>query len=225
MMAIKKNIFITALLAVGFNAYSQGRIMEYLDPNFQNSSLLYSKRPLTETPFLILEFSPGEVTLRSKSKTVQNVEIQYDIEKQHVLIRMGEEMGILDNKLVESFKMTLPGQKSPTVYVAKSFNGGIAYFEVLSDGDIKALKKSDKKKRSTEQATSTGYNDGAKQSEFIKTESYYLFLSADQLVPIKISKKSILAALNNPKYEECGKTLNLKLNSVPDLITLLNDCK
>jgi hypothetical protein len=224
-MAINKTIFILAFLTISLRAYGQGgQIMEYLDPNFQNSTLLYAKRPLTDTPYLILEFSPGEVVMND-GKVVKNVELLLDIEKQQALIKTGDDMGIVNNKYVQSLKLTMPGKAEPTLFIARSQNGAIAYFEVLYDGNIKVLKRSDKKKRSVDQVTSTGYNsDGPKPSRFMKSESFYL-LMADQLTPVKLSKKSILAALKEANYETCAKSLDLKLNSVSDLIILLNDCK
>jgi len=166
----------------------------------------------------------GNIKMKD-GKMLKDIDVKLDINQQLLLIKTGEDMGIVNAKLVDSFEVMLPGETSKSIFIAKSFEDNLHFYQLLYDGDIKLLRKFEKRRRTKEQYTSTGYNtDGPKPPTFIKSEVYYLLIS-DQVNQIRLSKKSILSTLNNPKYEACAKALDLRLNKIVDLSILLKDCK
>jgi len=206
-------------------AFGQRNAMEILDPQYQNSSLLYAKTTPNDNPFLVNDFLPADIVMFNK-QAIPNVEIKYDIERQLLFANAGGRFVILDNKMINSFSVQLPGTDGKSNFVKMKEDDKEAYFEVLAEGsEVKLLKKTVKTRQNKTQANSTGYNDeGSQPSRYRRNEFYYLQMH-DSLHPVRLNGKSILKTLNATKYDDCAKNLELRLNQLQDIIILVKECK
>ncbi len=221
-------VFVFALLTVHVafaqHGPSPANIQEVLDPQFQNSSLLYAKAAPNDNPFLINEFLPVDIAMKNE-KTLKGVKVKYDIERQILFAEDNGRYVILSTNLIKSFDMKLPNTDEPSRFINMTDGDKEIFFEVVADGDIKLLKKTTKVRQRKTEVNSTGYNDeGARPSAYRKNESYYL-LKADGLHLVRLTNKSILKTLGSERYNECAKMYELKLSQVNDIKTLLRDCK
>lgn len=206
-------------------AYGQrGNLMDILDPQYQNSSLLYAKSSPNDNPFLVNEFLIADIIMFNK-QVIKDVEMKYDIENQLLYANNGGRFVILNNKMINSFDVQLPGAENRSTFVRMKEDSKDVYFELLADGEAKFLKKSVKTRQNKTEANSTGYNDeGAKPSRYRMNEFYYLLMQ-DGMHQVRLNGKSILKTLRSSRYEDCAKALELRLNQLQDIIILIKDCK
>lgn len=203
---------------------SPANIQEVLDPQFQNSSLLYAKAAPNDNPFLINEFLPVDIAMKNE-KTLKNVKVKYDIERQILFAEDHGRYVILSTNLIKSFDMKLPDASEVSRFINMIDDGKEFFYEVVADGDIKLLKKTTKVRQRKTEVNSTGYNDeGARPSAYRTNESYYL-LKADGLHQVRLTNKSILKTIGSDRYNECAKNYDLKLSQINDIKILLRDCK
>jgi hypothetical protein len=213
------------LMVLSHAAFGQhGNIMEILDPQYQNSSLLYAKTSPNDNPFLVNEFLSADIVMFNK-QVIKDVGMKYDIENQLLYANTNGRFVILNNKMINSFDVQLPGAESKSTFVKMKEGDKDVYFELLADGQAKLLKKTVKTRQNKVEANSTGYNDeGTRPSRFRQNEFYYL-LTEDGMHQVRLNGKSILKTLSSSRYEDCAKALELKLNQLQDIIILVKECK
>jgi hypothetical protein len=200
-----------------------GNLMQILDPNYMNSSLLYAKAAPNDNPFLVNDFLPADITLKD-NKTIRGIPLKYDVESQLVVASDNGRLLVLDNKVIESFVLKLPGDKGLSTFIRINDGEKDIFFDLLAFSRVKLLKKITKSKQRRTEVNSTGYNDdGKRPSAFKQVESYYLLMD-DGLHMVKLSRKSIIRALGNSKYEDCAQRLQLNLSELEDVKTLIREC-
>ena len=162
-------------LMLSHAAFGQrGNIMEMLDPQYQNSSLLYAKTSPNDNPFLINEFLHADIVTFNK-QVIKDVEMKYDVENQLLYANTGGRLVILNNKMINSFDVQLPGTESKSTFLKMKEGEKDVYFELLADGDSKFLKKTVKTRQNKTEVNSTGYNEeGARPSRYQQNEFYNL---------------------------------------------------
>src|ERR1700750_3091529 len=108
-MKVTKIFFHAILISMALNhaAFGQRNAMEILDPQYQNSSLLYAKTTPNDNPFLVNDFLPADIVMFNK-QTIPPVDVKYDIENQRLFASSAGRFVILDNKMISSFSMQLP---------------------------------------------------------------------------------------------------------------------
>lgn len=223
---ISKIIFhaIAISMALQHAAFGQRNAMEILDPQYQNSALLYAKTTPNDNPFFLNDFLPADIVMFNK-QVISNVDVKYDIEHQLLFASTAGKFVILDNKMITSFSVQLPDADGKSNFVKMKEDDKDVYFEVLAEGEVTLLKKTVKTRQNKTEANSTGYNDeGSRPSRYRRNEFYYLQMQ-DGLHLIHLNGKSILKTLNASKYNDCAKNLELRLNQLQDIIILVKECK
>lgn len=205
--------FVSMSLAHVVFAQRVTNVMEVLDPNYQNSSLLYANTSPNDNPFLANEFKKANI-VTVDNKTINDLEMKYDVERQVLCIDQNGTIKVLDNKRINSF--TVDGSTFVKI--------NDAYYEVLAENTVKLLKKTAKTRQNRTEANSTGYNDEAARPSRYRVNEFYYVMINDSLREIRLNKKSVLKALNDAKYEACEQRLHLRLTQLEDIKTLIKDC-
>jgi hypothetical protein len=199
----------------------RGNVMEILDPQYQNSSLLYAKTSPNDNPFLVNDFLPADIVMFNK-QVIKDVDMKYDVENQLLYANTNGKLIILNNKMINSFDVQLPGIDNKSTFLKMKEGDKDVYLELLADGETKLLRKTVKTRQNKTEVNSTGYNE--RSSRYRLNEFYYLLMQ-DGMHQVRLNGKSILKTLGSSRYEECAKALELKLNQLKDIIILVKECK
>ncbi|MEI9921970.1 MAG: hypothetical protein WDO14_24725 [Bacteroidota bacterium] len=225
-MKVTKHILpVVISVALQHAVFGQRNVMEILDPQYQNSSLLYAKTTPNDNPFFVNDFLSADIVMFNK-QVIPAVDIKYDVENQRLYASTGGRFVILDNKMIDSFKVQLPDTGSKSTFIKLKEDGKEVYFEVLAEGEVKLLKKTVKTRQTRTEANSTPYNnDGETRPARYRRNEFYYLQTQDGLHIVRLNAKSILKTLNASKYEDCAKNLELRLNQLEDIIILVKQCK
>jgi hypothetical protein len=198
-------------------------IQDILDPQFQNSSLLYKNSNPNDNPFLVNDFMTADIYMKN-NKVIKAVQVKYDIEHQWLFANDNGRFLILNTPAIDHFDVMLPNAEQQSKFISIRNGDKDDFFEVLAGTDIRFLKKTSKARQRRSEANSTGYNDeGPRPSAYKVSETYFL-LMADGLHEVRLNKKSILSTLGS-SYRSCAAKNELKQNQVNDIITLLRECR
>lgn len=175
---------------------------------------------VTGTPYLVDTWLPGTVKFANGVSYKNNLFLKYNIKDDELYFEGKNNEPLLFIDSVTEFAITNPpgvihhyrnGYKAIGGYSDKSF------FEVLADGSVQLLKKTNKTI-----LESKAYNSPTTERSFVEVSQYYL-VRFGTFTPVKRDKKSILAALNDkqPALEKYIKDNGLNVKNDDDLSKLI----
>jgi len=188
-------LFITASVVIG--VWANNASAQYYNSNISGRPIsIQSNSEIIGTPYLLEDWNLGTVKL-ADGKTYQ-VMMKYD-EAQDKLIYKNEKEEIMEfvNPVIGFDIKSKDGKQM-------KFVNGIAnvpdwnaesYFQLLSDGDVKLVKKYIKTVQEARE-----YNAAAVKKSYVDSELYFV-ISNGEAKKIKANKKTILSVLANKGNE------------------------
>lgn len=176
-------------------------------------------RPLTDTkyetltgsPYLIEEWSNAEVKL-ADNKIVKPEAVRYDLVTDKLLFKQDNKVYEFSPRVAAFSLLTKTGTRT---FLLKNDNDG--YFEVLTNGKVKLMKKV--KKVILE---AKGYNSANIEKTVDEKKKYYVIYDGKEK-EVKLSKKALVEALPEFKDNINGyKLSSAKEDAFVELITSLN---
>jgi hypothetical protein len=217
---------VVIILMVGFSGMISVAQISNI-PGVGNEVLRLKKyEDITGSPYLYTDWKSGTV-IDKNGKSYPNALIKYDAYGDAVELNQEGTVMILNNELYQTFVLNFADNTTNKVtkqmfrsgYTQIPGFGAKAYFEVLSEGAVMALKRYDIK--FVEEVVNS-YGTATATKRFQRTDRYFL-LKDNKAVEFKLNSKSILGALGD-KQAELDKYIakeKLKLKTEDDLKKLM----
>lgn len=157
---------------------------------------------LRGTPYFLADWSKGQIDMANGRRYV-DVPIKFDAFRQALILRrptMSNDSIIIDRDAVSRFRLVgSEGQeyvfkRYPTVKSSDDDAGG-SYFLVLYEGKTTLLKRIAKTFQGADYKQP--YSPNVRYDSFENSHTYYVLRSDQKLTKVKLSKKSLLDALND----------------------------
>lgn len=170
---------------------------------------------VTGSPYLSPDWLIGSFTL-ANGKSYSDMKIKYDLVKDMMYVKGGDDDLIRLLEPVKEFKLNVPVSGGMDVRYYKSGYTNIPnttnsyYFEVLEGGKTQLLKRASKIVQVNKE-----YNSATSSKSFEDITKYYLYTDGKGSL-VKKDKKSVLAALGNKQAELETYIKDNKLNIKSD---------
>jgi len=171
---------------------------------------------VTGSPYLSPDWVTGSFTL-ANGKSYSDMKIKYDLVKDMMYVKGGDDDLIRLLEPVKEFKLNVPVSGGMDVRFYKSGYSNIPnttnsyFFEVLADGKTQLLKKATKIVQVNKE-----YNSATATKSFEDITKYYIYADGKGTL-VKKDKKSILAALGSKQTELEAYIKENKLNLKSDV--------
>jgi hypothetical protein len=211
--------FICALLFIAFSASSQVPGEGILKNMYGEAFSTKEYVDVIGYPFLYEEWQPGEIKILNENNSYKGLNLKYDLVKDVLLFKSESGEALLFAKVVTDFKI-YADNKNPVHYVLlKDPKYGISgFYEVLSDGKAKLLKKPVKKI-----VEKSEYASANKIRNFESINTFFIQKN-DVLIPVKKDKKSFLSVLADKQVqiEKYADENKLSFKNEEDLSKIIN---
>lgn len=164
---------------------------------------------ITGSPYLLDEWANAEVKL-ADNKLVKPAEVRYDMVADKLLFKQENKVYEFSPKVAAFSIITKNGNR--TFLLKDDGNNESGYFELLSNGKVKLLKKTRKVILEVK-----GYNSANVEKIIDENKKYYVLYNGVEK-EVKLNKNSFLNAL--PDLKEQINQYNAKLSKEDDYIKL-----
>jgi len=216
-----KVIKLVALLIIGCCLFSINAKAQYLH-DINGTPITRSRyQDVSGSPFLADGWSAGTVKFTNGVSYKDNLFLKYNVKDDELYFKGKNDEPLLFVDSVAEFAIKGPagvihhyrnGFKPIDGYTNRSF------FEVLADGTVELLKKTNKTILETK-----AYNSPTTERSFVEVNQYYLLRSGKAMPIRKRDNKSILSVLSDkqPALEKYIKDNNLNLKNDSDFSKLI----
>lgn len=179
-------LFIVSLFLFSYNAKAQ-----YLH-DINGVPITTSKyEDVTGTPYLADTWLPGTVKLTNGTSYKNNLFLKYNVKDDELYFKGRNDEQLLFVDPIAEFIINTPGIQHHYKNGYKSINGYSekTFFEILAEGSIQLLKKTNKTI-----LESKAYNSPITDRRFVDV-TYYYIVKDGNAIPVKKDRKSILTIL------------------------------
>ena len=191
----------------------QPLIMDLVDPQFQNQSLLYSQAK--ESPSLKFKnFLQSRITTKD-GLSVDSLLLNIELKNNTLIVLYLDLVLVLDPKQIESFSVL--ADEGERVFEKIRAN---TFYERLFKGEYSLYKEEEISTLPTQQAQNTGYHDDSAKPKTRIVEHYYI-LKGPRLEKLNFNKKWMLKFFENETiiFDFISKK---RIKDEKDLIDALN---
>ncbi|MFC3561227.1 hypothetical protein [Pedobacter jamesrossensis] len=164
---------------------------------------------LTGSPYFVDEWTNAEVKL-ADNNVIKPTEVRYDMVEDKLLFKQDNKVYEFSPKVAAFTLMTKIGNR--TFLLKDDGNSESGYYELLSNGKVKLLKKNKKVILETK-----GYNSANLEKTVDENKKYYVLYNGVEK-EVKLNKNSFLNAL--PEFKDQINKYNSKLSKEEDFIKL-----
>jgi hypothetical protein len=222
---MKRIYLLKIALIIGVNGFSQGVLLDQIDPLFQNSSISSSSPRYAEiigTPFLTDDWLFGKVTLIS-GQTFDNIRLKYDAFGDLLVVNQNGKEIVIDKSKIKSFEYSEVESNEVNRFEKIELDNKFQFAQLIHE--IEEIKLYTKHQKMIIRGTNQGSSYGTTTSQndkFSYKKEMVLILDGEPK-HLGGTRKEILEGMNkiNQGTKEIVKKEKLKLDKPEDLITLI----